>query len=169
MQNDILFFEKQRFSQWWIWLILLAINGIFATAFYVQVINGQTFGDKPMSNNEIVIVGSLIVSITVLFRYFSLETIIKEDGIYVRFFPIQIAYKKYTWDKIQKVFVRQYNPITEYGGWGLRYGIFSAGKALNVSGNMGLQIIFNNNSKLLIGTQKPSELKTCINKINTDL
>lgn len=169
MQKDILFSEKQRFTQWWIWLILISINAIFVTAFYLQVIEGETFGDKPMSNIEIVLVGSLILSITILFRYFSLETIIKDDGIYVRFFPIHIAYKKYTWDKIQKVIVRQYNPITEYGGWGFRYGIFGGGKALNVSGNMGLQIIFNNNSKLLIGTQKPSELETCINKINTNL
>jgi magnesium-transporting ATPase (P-type) len=69
--NTILFSEKQRFTQWWLWLILLVVNGLFVTAFYVQVINGKTFGDKPMSNIGIVIAGSLMLLITVLFRYFS--------------------------------------------------------------------------------------------------
>jgi hypothetical protein len=40
-----------------------------------------------------------------------------------------------------------------------------AGKALNVSGNMGLQIIFKDNTRLLIGTKKPETLKNVITKI----
>jgi hypothetical protein len=169
IQNDILFSEKQRFTQWWLWLLLLVINGIFATAMYEQVIMGQTFGDKPMSNSGVIVGFTLVLLVSILFYSFRLETIIKKDGIYVRFFPIHIGYRKYAWDKIEKVFVRQYNPITEYGGWGLRYGIFGAGKALNVSGNKGLQIIFKDNSKLLIGTKKSDLLKEVINKATTAL
>jgi len=55
--------------------------------------------------------------LTLSFYLFKLETIIKTDGIYVRFFPFHIAYRKYDWNTISQAFVRKYNPITEYGGW----------------------------------------------------
>jgi hypothetical protein len=166
MQNDILFSEKQRFTQWWLWLILFAVNSIFVYGCYQQIILVQEFGDKPMSNAGILVALSVVALITFLFYSLKLETIIKVDGIYVRFFPFHIAYKKFTWNNIEKVYVRQYKPITEYGGWGLRYGVFGNGNALNVSGNQGLQIIFNNSTTmLLIGTKKPEELQAVIEKI----
>jgi hypothetical protein len=46
--------------------------------------------------------------------------------------------------------------LKEYGGWGIRMG--RNNKAYNVSGNIGIQIIFNDESKLLIGTNEPEEI-----------
>ena len=166
MENDILFTEQQRFKQWWLWLILFGINFIFIFGIFKQVIGGQQFGDKPMSDMGLFMGFGIVFSLTLLFYFFKLETIIKTDGIYVRFFPIHIAYKKYAWDTINKSFVREYNAIGEYGGWGIRYGIFGSGNALNVSGNKGLQLVFTNDKKLLIGTNKPQELTEALLKIN---
>ncbi|MBE9601319.1 hypothetical protein [Pedobacter sp. MC2016-24] len=64
-----------------------------------------------------------------------------------------------------KSFVRKYSPLTEYGGWGIRFGLFGQGNAFNVSGNEGLQLEFNDHTKLLIGTKKPAELTETLNKI----
>ncbi|MBC8644094.1 hypothetical protein H9W95_08645 [Flavobacterium lindanitolerans] len=64
-----------------------------------------------------------------------------------------------------KSYVRQYAPIAEYGGWGLRYDFMGKGKALNVSGNKGLQLKFTDNKKLLIGTNKPDELTEILKKL----
>jgi hypothetical protein len=89
---------------------------------------------------------------------FRLDKVIKKDGIYVRFFPFHLRFKHYSWDKLTKSFVRQYSPIAEYGGWGLRFGLFGKGTAYNISGNKGLQLQFIDNKKLLIGTNKPDEL-----------
>ncbi|GHT05749.1 hypothetical protein AGMMS49525_13370 [Bacteroidia bacterium] len=96
-------------------------------------------------------------------RYQRLETQIKEDGIYVRFFPYQKQYKHLAWEEISKLYVRQYRPLLEYGGWGFNYRGYK--KTLTVSGNMGLQIEFTNGKKLLIGTQKPDELTELLNKM----
>lgn len=166
MENDILFTEQQRFKQWWLWLILIGINSIFIFGIFKQVIGGQQFGDKPMSNNGLFMGFGIVFLLTLLFYFFKLETIIKTDGIYVRFFPIHIDYKKYEWNTINKSFVREYNAIGEFGGWGIRYGIFGSGNALNVSGNKGLQLVFTNDKKLLIGTNKPQELCDALFKIN---
>lgn len=166
MNNEVLFSEQQRFRQWWFWLILLGINALFLLGTYKQVIGGQQFGDKPMSNEGLIFATGLIVLFTVLFVFARLETQVKKDGIYVRFFPFHISFKYYSWDKISKSFVRKYRPLSEYGGWGLRLGFFGKGVAYNVSGDMGLQLQFTDQKKLLIGTDKPEELIEVLNKIN---
>ena len=165
MDNEILFSEKQRFKQWWLWLILLGINGLYIYGLYEQVVVGQQFGDKPMSNSGLFITYGVIFSLTILFLNFRLDTKIQIDRIYVRFFPIHLTFKHYSWDKILKSFVRLYYPIREYGVWGLRIGLFGKGKAYNVSGDKGLQLEFTDNKKLLIGTNKPDELAETLDKI----
>jgi hypothetical protein len=165
MKEEILFTERQRFTQWWLWLILLGINGLFIFGVFMQVIAGKQFGNNPMSNTGLLIATGLSILFTVLFLNFRLETVIKKDGISVRFLPFHLQFKHYTWDKLTKSFVRQYSPITEFGGWGLRFGLFGRGKAYNVSGNKGLQLEFTDNKKLLIGTNKPEELTEALKKI----
>lgn len=165
MSNEVLFTERQKFKQWGLWLILLSINGLFLYGIYKQVIGGQSFGNRPMSNSGLLITTGLTILLTVLFINFRLDTMIKKDGIYVRFFPIHLKFKYYSWDTLTKSFVRRYSPIKEYGGWGLRFGLSGKGTAFNVSGDQGLQLEFTNHKKLLIGTNKPLELTEALNGI----
>jgi len=165
MDHQVLFTEKQRFSQWWVWLILLGINGFFIFGIFKQVIGGQQFGDKPMSNAGLIIVTAVVISISFLFTKICLETVITPEGIYVRFFPIHLSFYHYRWENITKCYVREYNPLKEYGGWGLRIGLSGKGQAFNISGNTGLQLEFKNNDKLLIGTNKPEELAEALSKL----
>ena len=58
---------------------------------------------------------------------------------------------------IEKMEVITYRPIIDYGGWGVRFG--RKGMAYNVSGNIGLLISRKNGKTILIGTQKPDEMK----------
>ena len=55
------------------------------------------------------------------------------------------------------------SPIAEFGGWGIRYG-FGAGWVWNVSGNMGVQLELDNGRKVLIGSQRPAELKDALDR-----
>jgi hypothetical protein len=165
MDSEILFTETQKFKQWWLWLILISINGLFLFGLFKQVNDRQPFGDKPMSDTALLITTELTILLTLLFINFRLDTIIKKDGIYVRFFPFHIKFKYYTWDNLTKSYVRQYSAITEYGGWGLRLGLFGKGQAYNVSGDKGIQLEFTNNKKLLIGTNKAEELTAVLKKI----
>jgi len=81
------------------------------------------------------------------------------------FFPFHLTLKKYSWDNIQRFSVRQYDPITEYGGWGFRFGFLTKGMAFNVSGNKGIQLVLKNGSRLLIGTNKPDEASETLKKL----
>lgn len=62
----------------------------------------------------------------------------------------------------KRFFVREYKPILEYGGYGIRYSF--SGKAYNVRGKMGLQLKFKDGGKLLIGTQKMEEMEDILKR-----
>ncbi len=117
--NDILFYEKQQFRQWWIWLLLAGINAPFVAGVIKQIGMGQPFGDKPMSNANLICATATIVLLTIFLLSIRLETTIKPDGIYVQFFPFHFKYKYFSWSSLTKSYVRQYSPIADYGGWGL--------------------------------------------------
>lgn len=163
MESTKLFAERQRFKQWWVWLILAGINGLFLYAVITQVIGGESFGTNPMSNTGLLITALFLILFTLFFLNIRLDTEINKEGIAVRFFPFQLKFRHYNWNTIDKCYVRKYSPITEYGGWGIRLGLFGKGRALNVSGNIGLQLEFNDGKKLLIGTNKPKELTEVLN------
>lgn len=164
MNDEILFSERQRFTQLWVWLILLGINGLFIYILIEQVMGGRPVGNKPMSDNGLIIatVASLLVSILLL--CLRLETVIKKDGIYVRFFPFHLNPRYYSWENQHQPSVRKYHPIREFGGWGLR-GLGN-NRALNVSGNYGIQLTTKDGLKLLIGTNKVEEATEALKKID---
>ncbi len=93
MDNKIFFSETQRFKQIWLWLMLLPVNGLFIFAFFWQVIRGNQFGGKPISNTILLIVMSFTILLSLLFFILRLDTAISSDGIYVRFFPIHKRFK----------------------------------------------------------------------------
>jgi hypothetical protein len=165
MEKQILFSEKQKFTQWWLYLLLFGISGLFIYALYIQIVVGTPFGDKAMGNTTLIIVSILFLCLILLFFTTRLETQIDEKGIYVRFYPFQVKLKFYPWEEIKKAEVRTYKPIMEYGGWGIRYGFRGNGKAYNVSGNEGLQLELKSGEKFLIGTQKSTEIKNLLQKI----
>ena len=112
-----------------------------------------------------VIVGiGVPLTIAALFLLLMLETEIRPDGIYVRYFPFHIHFKRFAPEDLSEYYARRYKPILEYGGWGIRYSLRN-GKAYNVSGNQGVQLVFKNGKKLLIGSQKANELEIAIRSI----
>ncbi len=163
--NETLFSEKQRFGQKWIWAILIGANLIFFYGVFYQIFLRKSFEDNSMSNMQLLMASGLMLLFTLAILTLKLETYIKKDGIYVRFFPFHLTLKKYSWDNIQRFSVRQYDPIIEYGGWGFRFGFLKKGMAFNVSGNKGIQLVLKNGSRLLIGTNKPDEASETLKKL----
>jgi hypothetical protein len=127
----------------------------------------STIGIIPFDNAHVWAFFTAILPITLFFLLIRLDTVIKEDGVYVRFFPIHLKLKKYPWEDIEKCYVRTYKPLTEYGGWGYRSGLFGSGGALNISGKEGIQLELKNGKKLLIGTRRPEETKEVLQTIKS--
>lgn len=155
--------ETQGFRQTWIWILTLIPVGLILMILFAQIFLGKQIGNKPSGNAELALVLLLTLLPTLLIFFSRLETYICETGIGVRFTPFHHKYRFYPWADIEKCYVRVYNPIGEYGGWGLRG--FGANRALNVSGNNGLQLELRNGQKLLIGTVLPDEITAVVVKL----
>ncbi|WP_139420252.1 hypothetical protein [Chryseobacterium mulctrae] len=112
MENKLEFTEKQRFTQWWLWLLLSAVM-IYTIYNFIE--DRQYF--SPLELAISILIPILVI---ILFLVIRLETKIDEQGISVRFFPFQITFRYYPWRNIKKAYVRKYSPLTEYGGWGMR-------------------------------------------------
>ncbi|GEQ86864.1 hypothetical protein ULMS_23720 [Patiriisocius marinistellae] len=154
------FREVQKFRQWWFILIIIATTcvvfyGLFEE--YKEV-------EKESSTDLITFIVSALFALLVIaiIFIFKLETKINEQGIYYGFWPFQLKLKHVPWSEIKKIYVREYSPISEYGGWGYRFSFGKHGKAYNVSGSTGIQIIFKNGKKTLIGTQKKEEVESVL-------
>jgi hypothetical protein len=161
--KEILFKETQRFTQWWLWLILGGISAFQLYGCIRQVFLGLSFGNNPISNAALIGLNIFLLIILFFFWQIRLETVITKDRLYIKFFPFHFKFRFFPFSSISKAYVRKYSPLQEYGGWGLRYGF--GGKAYNIKGNMGLQIDFKDSSNLLIGTQKAQELEAVLRRL----
>ncbi|WP_158800014.1 hypothetical protein [Pedobacter sp. L105] len=155
MNNEILFTETQKFRQVWLWVILVGANLISIFGAFRQMSNGIPLLN-PLTGGRLTTIVILLL-VTGLIFMIRMDTEIRTDGLYIRFYPINLKMKRYSWYTISEAFVRKYNPLMEYGGWGIRLGSFGNGAAFNISGNKGIQLVFKNGDKVLIGTQKPDE------------
>jgi hypothetical protein len=155
------FKEEQRFTQ--LWLIILII---FSSLVPIGVVISEYQKDENAFSVEMLLVIILVIlaPLAIIFL-FKLTTRIDEQGIHYQFFPFHFSDRKISWNEISKAYIRTYDPIGEFGGWGLKGGnLFnkSKGKAINVSGDIGIQLELKNGKKLLIGTQKEAEAKSVI-------
>ena len=87
MQKKSHFKETQKFTQWWLWLILIGTSLIPLYGIYIQVLLEKSFGDSPMSNSGLIIFA--LASFLILFLFYSiqLDTRINKDEILVKFKP----------------------------------------------------------------------------------
>ena len=164
-----IFLEEQRFAQLWLHILLIVSFMIPLVMITIELL--QANGESEEAQVSLfVLIGAFILIYGIILSM-KLKFRIDEKGIYYRFIPFHFSDRFMAWDEISKAYVRKYNAIYEYGGWGLRMGFFrKKGSAINVSGNMGLQLELKNGKKLLIGTQKEAEvervLKTYQSKIH---
>jgi hypothetical protein len=157
------FTEKQHFNQLWLMLLMIVITGLALLGFVQQVLLDKPFGDNPAPDIVLIFVLLIPIAIFILIRSITLHTRVDAHGITWRFVPLHRKERHKSWKEIDTAEVIRYHPIRDYGGWGYRLG--RAGKAYSVSGSYGLQLTFNKGSKLLIGTQKPDELKRVLQQI----
>lgn len=168
----VYFTETQRFNQPWIIIILILGLGsalvLVGYGMFSQLISGEPWGDKPMSDTGIILVflGTLAVSgfITGLLFSLVLITEVNQEGLRFRFPPLKSRWTQYAKSDILKYEIRKYKPIMEYGGWGIRASM-GRGTAYNVRGNIGMQLHLKGGKKVLIGTQKSNQFQAAMNKV----
>ncbi len=159
----ILFAETQRFRQWWMWTLLILLNGLLAVMAYTHVFEKPSLTDNLAETITICAVALLIFILTFGMLSVKLQTRISTDRISVCLYPIQRSYRHYHWKDITNCYIRDYSPIGEFGGWGFRGT--KRNRALNIDGSKGIQLQLKNGNKLLIGTQNATEASAAVKTI----
>ena len=163
-----IFIEEQRFTQAWIIVLILSCTIVPV----IVILNEFSKNQNAFSIWELVLIIGITLLVPALIFVFKLYTRIDESGIHYRFFPFHIKFKTIPWNAISKAYVRKYDAISEYGGWGLRGGMFwnkTKGTAINVSGDIGIQLELKNGKRLLIGTKLEEDARNVLLNYNEKL
>jgi hypothetical protein len=176
--SRVYFEEVQKFrDNAWIWILAIAIS--IATLLPLingantQLIRGEQWGNKPMSDSGLI---SLILFMTLtwgllMFMLFSirLETKIDDTGIHYKFFPILRQWKQITPDQIAEYKLEKRFRFVDAGGIGYHRNRLRNTRAFRISGRKHLFIKTTDNAKILIGTQNPEGIEWAMKRLMNKL
>jgi len=158
-----LFVEQQRFTQWWLWVVVGGIAALEWWGFVQQIILRRPFGDNPAPDSVMLVITMLFgIGLPWLMLSCRLVTVVRPDALYVRFVPFHLRPRAISYAEIKGCQAVRYSPLLDYGGWGIRMG--RGGMAYNVSGNLGVRLQLASGRHLLIGSRDPSALAAAIDK-----
>jgi hypothetical protein len=153
----VVFRESQRAREPW---VLVVVGGV-ALAFLGGLAGAIATGTFRPAALLVVVPFGVMLPVLVLAMH--LVTEVRADGIYVRFTPFHLAFRRFAFADLASVHLRRYSPIREYGGWGLRRG--PSGWAYNLTGDVGLQLVSKDGERLLVGTRQPEALWAAILRV----
>lgn len=145
---NYIFKETQRFTQWWLWLLLFGV---------LIVVLWPLLGQEAIDPSELRGIGIGLVTVLlamVLLYSMKLETRIGNGRLQYRFTPFFWRWRTYHWGDIQSMELKTFNSLKDYGGWGIRTNFEHW--LYNVRGNRGL-LIRTKDKTFKLGTQKPQE------------
>jgi hypothetical protein len=162
----LLYHETQRFTQPWMWALLIGLAALQCCIFGQVLLPGHhATPDDPPLWLACAIVGFVAVALPLFIFSCCLTTQVRRDALLLQFVPFHLRPLAVDYRAITSCQAVKYNPLLDYGGWGLRSG--AGGKAYNVTGNLGVRLEFTTGQALLIGSRHPLELAAAINAART--
>lgn len=176
LKRSVYFTEEQKFdsptlriSMGLIYIAVLTLMGVGA---YYQYILKEQWSDKPMDDQSFLLLCGLIFFVLLISAYMLFSSRLTVDivnhGIEYRFPPMLSKTKLIAKNEIKSYEIRVYHPLKEYGGWGVKQGTKKTGKAINVRGKQGLQLVLKNDKKILFGTQRPEAIRRAMHKMMSE-
>jgi uncharacterized membrane protein (DUF485 family) len=162
--EPILFRERQRLPNWALVVIIVLGVGLPLYIAFQQLWLGRPVGDKPMSNRGVAVLVPCIILPALALARLNLDTRLYRDRLRVRLFPF--ADDNFPLSRIVRWEVRNYSAIKEFMGWGVRYG--SGGIGYTMKGNHGLQLILDDGSRVLVGSQRPKDIASALTTAATE-
>ncbi len=163
MTRSTIFREVQRWRDvWWVMALVLGLAALQWWIFYMQIVRGIPVGNNPGSNLLVFIIW-LIFGIGFPIFFFRLHMVVEviPGAVNICFRPF--VNRQILAEQIVRVESRTYQPIGEFGGWGIRG--WGDRVAYNVRGNAGVELTLIDGRRVLIGTQRADELAGAISTI----
>jgi hypothetical protein len=168
-----IFQEKQFLREvtllWWMVVpVALAIILSLLYGVYWQLIMGVPWGTKPMSDGGLILLSltSLAILMMVVWVLFSvrLETTVSEEGIAFQYYPHMRKFRQIPKVEIQAYTVKKLS-FFEARRRGYRRSLTGRQQRLTISGRDALIITLISGKKIIIGTQKPSQLDKAMRQL----
>jgi hypothetical protein len=150
----------QRFRQRWVWLLVLGAAAGGWWMLLQQVLLGRPVGDNPALDWVVWLLWALIgVGLPLLFLRLKMVLEVKPGLVVIHYRPV--TSRVIPCAAIERLEIRTYSPIKEYGGWGIR-GWSRKNMAYNVSGNRGVQLTLRDGRRVMLGSPRPEALARAI-------
>lgn len=81
---------------------------------------------------------------------------VREDGLYIRYTPFHLHYKKFLYKDIKQYKPINYSPLKRFGGWGFRVN-FKGETGYIMSGKQGIELTLKYET-VVISTIKSEEI-----------
>lgn len=150
------FSEVQRFTQKWVWVLVVVVAGVVC----VSVVAATSAGDSG-THAWVPLLGAAAVGVGIplLFAVARLTIEVDADAIEIRYRPFMR--RTIRLDSVAAVDAVTYNPLRDYGGWGIR-GWSRRKVAYNISGDRGVLLTLADGATVLLGSQRPEELAAAV-------
>jgi len=164
-KNTPVFHETQKFTQIWVWMLLLIPAAVLLYKTAAQIVFGVPWGNEPPSNALLLFINAIWLTIVILFATVRLDTRIDKRGISYRFKPFHQSDRVIRRESISGYSVEEFSYMTMRGFHGIRFRPFHGGWTYTIRGNKWIKIDLQNGKRIFIGTQKPAEASIAIRKM----
>ena len=150
-----LFYESQHFSLRRIGPALVTPPCIMLGLLIWQVVLGHPWGKHPVSNANVI--GWTIFLWAIFLRLITVRLVTEaRDGTLVISLRGFWRSRRIPLDEIRSAEVIRYDPVRDYGGYGIRTGRF--GKAYIAAGKRGVRLKLASGATVVVGSDRPGEL-----------
>lgn len=168
-----LFYEEERFNQKWNLFLITPICVGFILfqlySLYSQLVWKKPVGSDPLSDTWLIVMSFVVIPLMIfliwLFSVTKLIVQIDSEKIFIRFHPL--VKREIPISDIASFEIKEFNPIIDFGGWGLRYSILLKTTGYIMKGKVGVHIHLKNGKNLLISSERANELYRVIKEVIT--
>jgi hypothetical protein len=173
MKEELVFEEHHNAKQWGFVAVAVIANVFLIFLCIKQIALGTPVGNNPINNIVLIAITALSILLTVILFFAQLNTVINNDGIYVRIFPLRLRFKFIPWEMVSEAVATKVNILGGFGIMRINLGNIGISSGIGYTyyktgGNKALKLVLKNNKKIYIGTRRVEELSEFLNKLNAE-
>jgi hypothetical protein len=164
-----MYIEIQKDKPWWIYLIIVPLCFFSFWSFIQQIFFEKPFGQNPAPDWGVWLI-LVFCGIFLPWLLIQSKQTITFDGVTVvaSYFPFWKT--KFRMDEIDKYYRRDFNPMRDFWGWGIRYGLSGKNKWIMAyvyfNENSGVQFEFKSGRRILLGSRQVDTFLSVLQKSN---
>lgn len=167
MNTSYTYHEINQDKPWWVYLIIAPMFVMLIWNFVQQILLGEPFGSNPAPDWGVWLI-LIVCGIGLPWLIFASKQTITVNGKTVYVSLMQFWKTAFTLDQVVKYYPRDFEPMRDFWGWGIRYGLRKGSKWIKAcvyfNENSGIQFELRNGRRILIGSRQTDQFFEAINK-----